>query len=98
MPTPTWEWTCGASLHRYTLITVWGWGVQNQAFNMAGHIQPPHPSQTSLLQNEPLDGNIPDFTFNCMGWNASSQATWIGQYLGPTLEVTKEQRIKSPDM
>merc|ERR1719495_1050525 len=38
-------------------------------------------------QNEPIDGNIPGFTFNCMGWNASSQATWIGEYLGPTLEA-----------
>jgi len=37
-------------------------------------------------QNEPVDGNIPDFGFNCMGWNASTQATWIGQNLGPTLE------------
>ena len=37
-------------------------------------------------QNEPVDGNIPDFSFNCMGWNASSQAWWIGKHLGPTLD------------
>ena len=37
-------------------------------------------------QNEPIDGNIPEFGFNCMGWNASTQATWIGQHLGPTLD------------
>jgi hypothetical protein len=24
-------------------------------------------------QNEPMDGNIPDFSFNCMGWNATTQ-------------------------
>ena len=36
-------------------------------------------------QNEPFDGNYPDFSFNCMGWNASTQATWIGQNLGPSL-------------
>ena len=69
-----------------------------------------------------VDGEIDGFTFNCMGWNASTQviiiiiiitsfkiiiitiflintnllspvnlfsfkATWIGEYLGPTLEV-----------
>jgi len=37
-------------------------------------------------QNEPLDGNIPGFTFNCMGWNASSQAEWVGRHLGPALD------------
>ena len=68
-----------------------------------------------------VDGEIDGFTFNCMGWNASTQviiiiiiitsfkiiiflintnllspvnlfsfkATWIGEYLGPTLEVNK---------
>jgi len=38
-------------------------------------------------QNEPLDGLFPDFTFNCMGWNATTQATWIGQNLGPSLDA-----------
>merc|ERR1711970_1112178 len=37
-------------------------------------------------QNEPIDGNIEGFTFNCMGWNASSQRDWIVNNLGPTLE------------
>jgi len=45
-------------------------------------------------QNEPLDGNIPGFTFNCMGWNASSQATWIGQHLGPSLAAGGYEDIK----
>ena len=36
-------------------------------------------------QNEPVDGNIPGFTFNCMGWNASSQREWIVDNLGPSL-------------
>ena len=45
-------------------------------------------------QNEPVDGNIPDFSFNCMGWNASSQATWIGKNLGPTLEQNGYGHLK----
>ena len=45
-------------------------------------------------QNEPLDGNFPDFTFNCMGWNASTQAIWIGQHLGPSLEAAGYEDIQ----
>ena len=39
-------------------------------------------------QNEALvAGNYPNFAWNCMGWNASSQATWIGKNLGPSLDA-----------
>ena len=38
-------------------------------------------------QNEPLDGDIPDFSFNCMGWNASTQTDWIADHLGPALHA-----------
>lgn len=36
-------------------------------------------------QNEPLDGIIPHFPFNCMAWTAQQQAEWIKSSLGPTL-------------
>ena len=45
-------------------------------------------------QNEPLDGNIPDFSFNCMGWNATTLADFIGDYLGPALEEAGYAGIK----
>ena len=38
-------------------------------------------------QNEPWDGTVPDFTFNAMGWNASTQREWIVEHLGPALEA-----------
>ena len=38
-------------------------------------------------QNEPEDGNIPDFSFNCMGWNTTTMLNFIANYLGPTLEL-----------
>ena len=38
-------------------------------------------------QNEPIDGNIEDFTFNCMGWNASTQVVKNQE----TREIEKEQ-------
>jgi glucosylceramidase len=37
-------------------------------------------------QNEPVNGNTPDFSFNCMGWNASTQRQWVEENAGPTLE------------
>ena len=52
-----------------------------QAYQAAGL-----PLWGLTAQNEPLDGNIPGFTFNCMGWNASSQAEWVGRHLGPALD------------
>jgi len=36
-------------------------------------------------QNEPLDGLLPDFFFNCMGWTAEDTATFTGLNLGPTM-------------
>ena len=57
-------------------------------------------------QNEPTDGTFPGFTFNCMGWNASSQREWIVQNLGPSLErsgygdvklmIFDDQRVLAP--
>ncbi|XP_076030329.1 lysosomal acid glucosylceramidase-like [Oratosquilla oratoria] len=38
------------------------------------------------LQNEPTDGLLSHFSFNCMGWTPEDQAKWLGKYLGPTLE------------
>jgi len=36
-------------------------------------------------QNEPLDGMIPNFPFNSLGWTPVSQRDWIRDHLGPTL-------------
>lgn len=57
-------------------------------------------------QNEPMDGMIPDFTFNCMGWTADTQRKWIVDNLGPTLHskgykdlevlIMDDQRIALP--
>jgi glucosylceramidase len=41
-----------------------------------------------------LDGNIPDFSFNCMGWNATTLADFIGDNLGPSLEQAGYEAIK----
>ena len=38
-------------------------------------------------QNEPWDGLVPNFTFNAMGWNATTQREWIVENLGPSLET-----------
>ncbi|KYN23063.1 Glucosylceramidase [Trachymyrmex cornetzi] len=35
--------------------------------------------------NEPLDGFIPFFTFNSMGWTPTTSATWTVNHLAPTL-------------
>ncbi|XP_070531190.1 lysosomal acid glucosylceramidase-like isoform X1 [Cardiocondyla obscurior] len=35
--------------------------------------------------NEPIDGFIPFFTFNAMGWTPTSSAIWSANYLIPTL-------------
>jgi glucosylceramidase len=32
-------------------------------------------------QNEPMDGNIEDFSFNCMGWNATTQVRYLSVLL-----------------
>lgn len=35
--------------------------------------------------NEPIDGFIPFFTFNAMGWTPFSSAYWTTAFLAPTL-------------
>lgn len=37
-------------------------------------------------QNEPLDGRVPNFIFNAMGWNTTTMRTFIAENLGLTLE------------
>ncbi|KAL5005208.1 hypothetical protein ScPMuIL_018664 [Solemya velum] len=37
-------------------------------------------------QNEPTDGNIVNFSFQCMGWTPSQQRDFIALDLGPALE------------
>jgi len=43
-------------------------------------------------QNEPQDGNIPGFFFNCMGWRAEEQRDWVKDNLGPTLHSRNQSR------
>jgi len=45
-------------------------------------------------QNEPLDGNLPDFSFNCMGWTPKTQTEWIAKHLGPTLHAAGYESVK----
>ena len=48
-----------------------------------------------MAQNEALvAGNSKNFAWNCMGWNASSHVTWIGQNLVPSLEAAGFEDIK----
>ncbi|XP_069957548.1 lysosomal acid glucosylceramidase isoform X2 [Cherax quadricarinatus] len=57
-------------------------------------------------QNEPSDGYIPFFSFNCMGWTPAQQTAWVGEHLGPTLRahgyhdlklmILDDQRIELP--
>lgn len=35
--------------------------------------------------NEPLDGFVPFFPFNAMGWTPAESATWSTNFLAPTL-------------
>ncbi|XP_037073434.1 lysosomal acid glucosylceramidase-like [Pollicipes pollicipes] len=39
-------------------------------------------------QNEPVDGLVPGFSFNCMGWTAETQGSWVRDNLGPTLRAS----------
>lgn len=41
--------------------------------------------------NEPLNGFIPSWPFNCMGWKATDMRKWIANNLGPTLASLKPQ-------
>lgn len=45
-------------------------------------------------QNEPADGDIPDFSFNCMGWTPETQKTFVVDNLGPTLEANGFEDLK----
>ena len=45
-------------------------------------------------QNEPWDGLVPNFTFNAMAWNATSQRVWITDNLGPSLEAAGYADLK----
>lgn len=46
------------------------------------------------MQNEPVDGLVPDFTFNCMGWTAETQGAWVRDHLGPTLRQSRFNATK----
>ncbi|XP_021944901.2 lysosomal acid glucosylceramidase isoform X2 [Folsomia candida] len=41
--------------------------------------------------NEPLNGLIPGWPFNCMGWKSSDMKKWIATNLGPTLALLKPE-------
>lgn len=40
------------------------------------------------------DNNLSGFTFNCMGWNASTQRQFVVDNLGPTLEAANYGDVK----
>ena len=44
--------------------------------------------------NEPTNGDQINFPFNCMGWNATTQAVWIADHYGPTLEASAHADVK----
>ncbi|KAJ9573851.1 hypothetical protein L9F63_008775, partial [Diploptera punctata] len=44
-------------------------------------------------QNEPIDGFIPNFSFNAMGWTNEGEANWVANYLGPTLEQSDYSNV-----
>ncbi|XP_068240004.1 lysosomal acid glucosylceramidase-like [Palaemon carinicauda] len=58
-------------------------------------------------QNEPRNGYVPGFYFNCMGWTGEQQRKWIAENLGPTLEangygdvalmIMDDQRLDLPE-
>ncbi|OXA58161.1 lysosomal acid glucosylceramidase isoform X2 [Folsomia candida] len=45
-------------------------------------------------QNEPIDGLIPFFPFNSMGWTSSMQKDWVKNYFGPILHENGYQDVK----
>jgi glucosylceramidase len=45
-------------------------------------------------QNEPIDGLIPFFPFNAMGWTPYMQRDWIKNNLGPTLHENGFEKLK----
>jgi glucosylceramidase len=45
-------------------------------------------------QNEPSDGYIYDFKFSAMGFTPETQAQFISENLGPTLEKNGFEQVK----
>ena len=45
-------------------------------------------------QNEPTDGNLPKFAFQCLGWTPESQRDFIAKVLGPSLQAAGLEHIK----
>ncbi|CAG7833437.1 unnamed protein product [Allacma fusca] len=45
-------------------------------------------------QNEPLDGLLPGFSFNCMGWFPEEQRDFIKINLGPSIETSDHKDTK----
>lgn len=45
-------------------------------------------------QNEPFDGLVPMFPFNCMGWTAQQQRDFIKLNLGPTIRNSQFADLK----
>ncbi|XP_071535763.1 LOW QUALITY PROTEIN: lysosomal acid glucosylceramidase-like [Panulirus ornatus] len=45
-------------------------------------------------QNEPIDGYVPGFFFNCMGWTAEEQRLFVAENLGPTLQAHGYAQVK----
>ena len=41
--------------------------------------------------NEPFNGFIRAFPFNCMGWRAADMRDWIANNLGPTLKAERSE-------
>lgn len=39
--------------------------------------------------NEPLNGRIPGFFFNCMGWLPKDQRVWVSEHIGPALHQSR---------
>jgi glucosylceramidase len=45
-------------------------------------------------QNEPIDGRVPGFAFNCMGWTAEEQRDFIKNNLGPAITASQNKDTK----
>ena len=45
-------------------------------------------------QNEPTDGRLPGFSFQCLGWSAELQRDFIAKDLGPALEAAGLGHVK----
>ena len=46
-----------------------------------------YQTKLTLLNSTQMDGTVPGFSFNCMGWTPEDQALFIGLNLGPTLQA-----------